>query len=102
MNSNTKQPKSPGEQFIDGMYFNMRELDNVSRELTLLGMAFSDTGNATMADKLNNFSNDLDTIVLSLKNLLGQKLDHDYKVAVEGSANVLKSALAGIHVAKRG
>lgn len=70
-----------------------KELLEVFDELTYLSRAFYQTGNETMAAKLNELAYRVDEANSNLSKMTSGKIDEDYKKTVQASANILETAL---------
>jgi len=70
-----------------------KELLDVYDELTYLSRAFYRTGNEAMAAKLNELAYRVDKANSNLSKMTSNKIDEDYKKAVQASANILETAL---------
>lgn len=89
-----KNTPSRGSSWLTEMYELRNRIWAETRDLDDLAYAFGAVGNPIMAEKIQEMSNRLSNIAQAIELVTKQKVDNDYKQAVQSSANLLETALA--------
>ena len=87
--------------WLDGMHNHAASLREIAAQIGGLGSAFMRTGNENVGGELFELAQAVRRQAEKASELTANKVNGDYREAVQGSANVLRAALAGAEMAKR-
>ena len=87
--------------WLDGMHDHSAMLDSLASQISELGRAFMRTGNENVGGELFEIAQGVRDQSKQVRDLTANKVNGDYREAVQSTANVMKACLAGAEVGKR-
>lgn len=87
--------------WLDNLHKCQERLLQISGRLERYSKAFYTLGNYDMGDKINNMSLELEQLTDQIEKSTRELVTENLNRAKENSANVLKSCLVGIEIAKK-
>jgi len=78
-----------------------KRIENIAFSLLRLSRAFYKTGNETMGEELQYYSETLSTAQQDMRDAVSKSIDIAYKTSQDMSATILNATLAGISIAEK-